>query len=79
MTLQEVEFLKNGGHQDWLKGTNEVPAKIRNLQILNKILAHQPWILKTEDVKVIYIVEMWEVELILYCGFQIIHTTVSYL
>lgn len=52
VTVQEKEFLKNQGNKQWLKGIQFLPRKIRNLLQLNKILAHQPWFVKTEHVKV---------------------------
>lgn len=48
----EGEFLFNGGDEDWLiLGLEGVPEKLQNLQILNNILAHQPWKLNEKDIK----------------------------
>ena len=50
--VQEAEFLKNQGDRQWLKGIQFLPAKIRSLLHLNKILAHQPWFITTDHIKV---------------------------
>ena len=50
MTVQEAEFLKNRGDKLWLKGIQYLPAKIKNLLYLNKVLAHQPWLVKTQHI-----------------------------
>ena len=38
-----MEFLGKGGDRTWLKGIQNLPAKISNLLQLNKMLCHQPW------------------------------------
>ena len=38
-----MEFLSKGGDSTWLKGIQNLPAKISNLLQLNKMLCHQPW------------------------------------
>lgn len=43
--LYEVEFLKQQGKKAWLQGLEHIPAKLRALSEINKILAHQPWLL----------------------------------
>ena len=50
--VQEEEFLKNHGDKNWLKGIQFLPAKMRSLLHLNKILAHQPWFITTDRIKV---------------------------
>ena len=48
----EAEFILMGGDEDWLVfGLPAAPEKIRKLEILNNILAHQPWKLKMQDIK----------------------------
>jgi hypothetical protein len=48
----EGEFLINGGDEDWLiLGLEGAPEKLKNLQILNNILAHQPWKINEKDIK----------------------------
>ncbi|VDN51074.1 unnamed protein product [Dracunculus medinensis] len=43
MQLHKREFERLGGNINWLKGLQYVPLKIRNLDMLSAILAHQPW------------------------------------
>jgi len=46
----ESEFLLNGGDETWLiLGLEVVPEKLRKLEKINNILAHQPWKLKEID------------------------------
>lgn len=46
----ESEFLLSGGEEDWLiYGLDSIPEKLKKLQIINNILAHQPWKLKVQD------------------------------
>ena len=52
VTLYESEFLKMEGDPSWLKGHDFVPAKLNKLQNINKLLAHQPWMLTSHDMKV---------------------------
>ena len=48
----EGEFLINGGDEDWLiLGLEGAPEKLKKLQILNNILAHQPWKLNEKHIK----------------------------
>jgi sestrin len=46
--LHEREFLLHNGNPEWLKGINHAPRKIQDLYEVNKILAHQPWLI-TKD------------------------------
>ena len=50
--MQEAEFLKNGGDISWLQGLQHLPKKMLNLLSVNKTLAHQPWFVSPELVKV---------------------------
>ncbi|XP_074034358.1 sestrin isoform X2 [Leptinotarsa decemlineata] len=45
ISLQKQEFLLQGGEPNWLKGLKYIPQKLRNLNDINKILAHRPWLL----------------------------------
>jgi len=49
--FMEEEFLKNGGDPTWLSGLGFIPPKLANLQQLNSLLAHQPWLLKKEHIE----------------------------
>jgi hypothetical protein len=51
----EMQFLLKGGDEIWLiKGLEAVPDKLRQLEKINNILAHQPWKLKLQDIKEIH-------------------------
>ncbi|KAG5898391.1 hypothetical protein JTB14_030369 [Gonioctena quinquepunctata] len=45
INLQKQEFILQGGDPSWLNGLNYIPQKLRNLNDINKILAHRPWLL----------------------------------
>jgi len=52
----EAEFLLNDGDENWLiYGLEAVPEKLRKLEKINNILAHQPWKLKESDILEIYL------------------------
>ncbi len=47
----EMQFLLKGGDEKWLvKGLLQVPEKLKKLEKINNILAHQPWKLKVQDI-----------------------------
>ena len=46
--LHSSEFLRLGGSPDWLRlGLPAAPLKLRQLDSLNRTLAHQPWLIDT--------------------------------
>ncbi|XP_051892411.1 LOW QUALITY PROTEIN: sestrin-1-like [Pristis pectinata] len=49
--LHISEFLQVGGNPEWLNGLNFVPQKMRNLNEINKILAHRPWLITKEHIE----------------------------
>uniref|UniRef100_UPI00398E4F05 sestrin-1-like n=1 Tax=Pristiophorus japonicus TaxID=55135 RepID=UPI00398E4F05 len=51
VSLHINEFLQVGGNPDWLSGLNFVPQKMRNLNEINKILAHRPWLITKEHIE----------------------------
>jgi hypothetical protein len=52
--ILEEKFLENGGDESWLiYGLDVIPEKLSKLSKINNILAHQPWIINTDDIKVI--------------------------
>lgn len=61
----EEEFLLNGGDEDWLiKGLEIVPEKLKKIDKINNILAHQPWKLTENDLRDLYIKNnsnMWNI------------------
>lgn len=62
----ETEFLLNGGEEDWLiYGLSGAPEKLKKLEVLNNILAHQPWKLKSQNLKEICYLNMsfsWNID-----------------
>jgi len=52
MNLHIVEFLTQGGDERWLKGLNFAPEKIQRLAEINRILAHRPWLITVQHIKV---------------------------
>ncbi|XP_069479035.1 sestrin-2 isoform X2 [Ambystoma mexicanum] len=51
VNLHMAEFLKVGGNPEWLHGLNCAPLKLRNLNEINKILAHRPWLITKEHIE----------------------------
>lgn len=54
---QVAEFLIQGGDERWLSGLEAIPAKLRDLYELNKILAHRPWLITKHHIEV-YVVSV---------------------
>ena len=52
VNLEREEFLFYGGDKNWLKGLQFIPKKLRDLNEINKILAHQPWLLTKGHIEV---------------------------
>lgn len=50
ITRHEKEFEQHNGQKEWLKGIENTPQKLRDLYEINKILAHQPWLLNHEHI-----------------------------
>lgn len=46
------EFLQVGGNPAWLQGLHCAPPKLRNLNEINKLLAHRPWLITKEHIEV---------------------------
>lgn len=46
------EFLQVGGNPAWLRGLHCAPQKLRNLNEINKLLAHRPWLVTKEHIEV---------------------------
>ncbi|GCB69385.1 sestrin-3-like isoform X1 [Scyliorhinus torazame] len=45
------ELLQVGGDGEWLNGLEYVPQKLKNINEVNKILAHRPWLITKEHIK----------------------------
>jgi hypothetical protein len=49
----EEHFLEAGGDESWLiHGLDVVPEKLARLGRINNMIAHQPWIILPDDIKV---------------------------
>ncbi|KAG7278065.1 hypothetical protein CRUP_029010 [Coryphaenoides rupestris] len=44
VSLHSADFLRVGGDPVWLQGLEAAPARLRLLDHINKVLAHQPWL-----------------------------------
>ncbi|PWA18661.1 hypothetical protein CCH79_00005622 [Gambusia affinis] len=44
MCLHSAQFLRAGGDPQWLQGLEAAPPRLRLLDHINKVLAHQPWL-----------------------------------
>ncbi|XP_063046263.1 sestrin-3 isoform X2 [Engraulis encrasicolus] len=44
VSLHTAQFLRAGGERLWLQGLESAPARLRHLDQINKVLAHQPWL-----------------------------------
>ncbi|XP_059564110.1 sestrin-3 isoform X3 [Myotis daubentonii] len=47
------EFLKTGGIAEWLNGLKYVPQRLKNLNEINKLLAHRPWLITKEHIQIV--------------------------
>uniref|UniRef100_A0A672NN32 Sestrin-3-like n=1 Tax=Sinocyclocheilus grahami TaxID=75366 RepID=A0A672NN32_SINGR len=44
VSLHSAQFLRVGGDPLWLQGLEAAPSRLRHLDHINKVLAHQPWL-----------------------------------
>lgn len=44
VSLHSAQFLRVGGDPLWLQGLESAPPRLRHLDHINKVLAHQPWL-----------------------------------
>ncbi|KAJ8347830.1 hypothetical protein SKAU_G00264190 [Synaphobranchus kaupii] len=45
------EFYQIGGPVEWLRGLQYAPERMRNLNDINKILAHRPWLITKDHIQ----------------------------
>jgi hypothetical protein len=50
--LHTTEFLLQGGDPQWLKGLDNIPQKLKDLNEVNKLLAHRPWLINKTHIEV---------------------------
>jgi putative uncharacterized protein (fragment) len=53
VNVEEQEFLFNDGDKTWLNCLDFIPQKLKDLSEINKILAHQPWLINKGHIEVI--------------------------
>ncbi|KAG8195461.1 hypothetical protein JTE90_002633 [Oedothorax gibbosus] len=51
INYHKQKFASQGGNLQWLKGLQYIPKKLMNLNEINKILAHTPWLLKKSHIE----------------------------
>ncbi|XP_061542046.1 sestrin-3 isoform X1 [Phycodurus eques] len=49
--LHSAQFLRLGGDPVWLQGLEAAPPRLRLLDHINKVLAHQPWLAACSHIK----------------------------
>ncbi|XP_061756222.1 sestrin-3 isoform X1 [Nerophis ophidion] len=49
--LHSAQFLRLGGDPVWLQGLEAAPPRLRLLDHINKVLAHQPWLTACSHIK----------------------------
>lgn len=49
--LHSAQFLRVGGDPLWLQDLQAAPARLRLLDQINKVLAHQPWLTSCADIQ----------------------------
>ncbi|XP_064629105.1 sestrin-1-like isoform X2 [Lineus longissimus] len=49
--LHTTEFLLQGGDPQWLKGLDNIPQKLKDLNEVNKLLAHRPWLINKTHIE----------------------------
>ncbi|XP_043927203.1 sestrin-3 [Protopterus annectens] len=45
------EFMRSGKDAEWLKGFEYIPQRLKNLNEINKILAHRPWLITKQHIQ----------------------------
>ncbi|KAJ7421403.1 Sestrin-3 [Pitangus sulphuratus] len=59
VNLHVLQFLRAGGDPQWLRGLEFIPPKLRNLNEINKILAHRPWLITKEHIEKLLKISEW--------------------
>ncbi|NXH15527.1 SESN3 protein, partial [Bucco capensis] len=59
VNLHVLQFLRAGGDPQWLRGLDFIPPKLRNLNEINKILAHRPWLITKEHIEKLLKISEW--------------------
>jgi len=48
---QEREFKLQNGQKSWLNGISNIPQKLKDLNEINKLLCHQPWLINHNHIE----------------------------
>ncbi|CAG2106128.1 unnamed protein product, partial [Medioppia subpectinata] len=51
INVSRDEFLASGGDPQWLQGLDHIPQKLKDLNQINKLLAHQPWLISRAHIE----------------------------
>ncbi|GFS22754.1 sestrin-1 [Elysia marginata] len=72
--VHEQDFLFHGGDPEWLKGLDHAPRKLRDLYEINKLLAHQPWLITKEHMlKLLKSSEPWSLSELMHAIILLTH------
>ncbi|RUS75477.1 hypothetical protein EGW08_016761 [Elysia chlorotica] len=72
--LHEQDFLRHSGDPEWLKGLEHAPRKLRDLYEINKLLAHQPWLITKEHMlKLLKSPEPWSLSELMHAIILLTH------
>lgn len=53
VSLHSAQFLRVGGDPSWLQGLEAAPPRLQQLDHINKVLAHQPWLTARTHIQVL--------------------------
>ena len=53
------EFYQMGVCVEWLNGLQYAPQRLRNLNEINKLLAHRPWLITKDHIQVSHMPLLW--------------------
>jgi hypothetical protein len=51
VSQQEREFKMQNGQKSWLNGISNIPQKLKDLNEINKLLCHQPWLINHSHIE----------------------------
>ncbi|XP_054164280.1 sestrin-3-like [Oppia nitens] len=51
VNMSRNEFISSGGDPQWLQGLDHIPQKLKDLNQINKLLAHQPWLISRSHIE----------------------------
>lgn len=48
---QELEFTSQKGNKSWLMGFENIPQKLKDINEVNKLICHQPWLINSSHIE----------------------------